>query len=238
MSTTTPSKAARAAPPALQTLVERFDHDRFDLPGMRAIVRLLTTDGGSWDVVIDQKRARLASVDSGKVDATLAADSKTWDSIAEDVASGMEAFRRGRLQIRRNLHLGRGFLAATSARPSRATAFPRVQTARGRVFDARGRDRPADPDAARARRHEGVVPADGRGLAPSFRTIAVDLLGFGDSDKPLGASYGPDFQARGVGSCSTRSSSSGRTSSGTAWGGGWRSSWGSAIRSGRSAWCS
>src|SRR5207237_402545 len=35
-------------------------------------------------------------------------------------------------------------------------------------------------------------------LAPSFRTIAVDLLGFGDSDKPLGASYGPDFQARGI----------------------------------------
>ena len=34
-------------------------------------------------------------------------------------------------------------------------------------------------------------------LAPSFRTIAVDMLGFGDSDKPLGASYGPEFQARG-----------------------------------------
>ena len=55
MSTTTPSRVARAAPPALHTLVERFDHDRFDLPGMRAIVRLSTTDGGSWDVVIDRK---------------------------------------------------------------------------------------------------------------------------------------------------------------------------------------
>ena len=35
-------------------------------------------------------------------------------------------------------------------------------------------------------------------LAPSFRTVAVDLLGSGDSDKPLGASYGPEFQARAV----------------------------------------
>ncbi len=35
-------------------------------------------------------------------------------------------------------------------------------------------------------------------LAPSFRTVAVDLLGSGDSDKPLGASYGPAFQARAI----------------------------------------
>jgi pimeloyl-ACP methyl ester carboxylesterase len=35
-------------------------------------------------------------------------------------------------------------------------------------------------------------------LAGSFRTIAVDLLGFGDSDKPLGAAYTPAFQARGI----------------------------------------
>jgi pimeloyl-ACP methyl ester carboxylesterase len=35
-------------------------------------------------------------------------------------------------------------------------------------------------------------------LAPSLRTVAVDMLGFGDSAKPLGASYGPQFQARGV----------------------------------------
>ena len=34
-------------------------------------------------------------------------------------------------------------------------------------------------------------------LAPSFRTVAVDLLGFGDSDKPLGASYGPRVPGAG-----------------------------------------
>jgi pimeloyl-ACP methyl ester carboxylesterase len=35
-------------------------------------------------------------------------------------------------------------------------------------------------------------------LAGSFRVIAVDMLGFGDSSKPLGASYGPAFQAAGI----------------------------------------
>lgn len=199
MSTTTPSRVARAAPPALQTLVERFDHDRFDLPGERAIVRLATTDGGSWDVVIDRKRARLARVDSGKVDATLAADSATWDSIALDVASGMNAFRAGRLRVRQNLHLGVGFLAATA-----------VMNGPGPLRFARVRTRMGEFSTLEAGTGEPILLLHGLGgtkasflptiaaLSPSFRTIAVDLLGFGDSDKPLGASYGPDFQARGI----------------------------------------
>ena len=35
-------------------------------------------------------------------------------------------------------------------------------------------------------------------LGGSFRIIAVDMLGFGDSSKPLGASYGPAFQADAI----------------------------------------
>jgi pimeloyl-ACP methyl ester carboxylesterase len=35
-------------------------------------------------------------------------------------------------------------------------------------------------------------------LANEFRTIALDLPGFGDSDKPLGAGYHPPFFARAV----------------------------------------
>jgi pimeloyl-ACP methyl ester carboxylesterase len=35
-------------------------------------------------------------------------------------------------------------------------------------------------------------------LAPSFRTIAVDMLGFGDSDKPLGAAYDAPYFSRAV----------------------------------------
>ena len=52
--------------------------------------------------------------------------------------------------------------------------------------------------AARARGDQGLVPADRRRAAPSFRTIALDLPGFGDSYKPLSAPYHPPFFARAV----------------------------------------
>ena len=53
--------------------------------------------------------------------------------------------------------------------------------------------------------------------------IAIDLPGFGDSDQAVGAAYDPLFFARAVGTGSTRSRSSARTSSATAWAAGWRS---------------
>src|SRR5215213_2412286 len=49
-----------------------------------------------------------------RADARLCADRATWGRIGRDVRGGMEAFRRGRLTIRDDLHLGVGFLAATS----------------------------------------------------------------------------------------------------------------------------
>jgi pimeloyl-ACP methyl ester carboxylesterase len=129
----------------------------------------------------------------------LEADAGTWKSIAGDVASGMAAFRAGRLRIRQNLHLGVGFLAATSGdrRPGRLR-FDRVRTRKGAF------------SLLEAGTGEPIVMLHGLGgtkasflptvaaLAPSFRTIAVDALGFGDSDKPLGASYSPQFQAESI----------------------------------------
>ena len=111
----------------------------------------------------------------------------------------MDAFRAGRLQVRHNLHLGVGFLAATSGDtgPGRLR-FRRIADPRRRLLGDRGRNGQAGPDAARARRHQGVLPADDPRARAGFRTIAIDLLGFGDSDKPIGASYGPRFQARGI----------------------------------------
>ncbi len=184
---------------SLRKLVERFDHDAFDLPGRRAVIRLGTIGGSSWDVVVEAGQARLEKAGGGDPDALLSADQATWDQIARDVGSGMEAFRRGRLAVRRNLHLGIGFLAATSGSTARGKLrFKRVQTGAGAYSTLEAGTGPP------------IVMLHGLGgtkasflptvaaLAPSFRTIAVDLLGFGDSDKPLGASYGPDFQARGI----------------------------------------
>jgi pimeloyl-ACP methyl ester carboxylesterase len=187
-----------AAPPSLAALVERFDHAAFDLPGNRALIRVAVGDV-EWDVVVERGRVRLAVPGRGNPDALLSADARTWESIATDVARGMEAFRRGRLRVRRNLHLGVGFLAATAGtRGPGALRFRRVRTDAGAFSVVEAGTGPA------------VLMLHGLGgtkasflpsiaaLAPSFRTIAVDMLGFGDSDKPLGASYGPSFQARAI----------------------------------------
>jgi pimeloyl-ACP methyl ester carboxylesterase len=187
------------APASLRTLVERFDHDAFDLTGDRVLIRLSTTEGESWDVEVDRERARLENASREEPDAELSADADTWRSIGADVAKGMNAFRRGRLRIRRNLHLGVGFLAATApdTGPGRLR-FRRVQTAMGAfsILEA-GTGKPVVMLHGLGGTKASFLPTVAA-LAPSYRAIAVDLLGFGDSDKPLGASYGPQFQARGV----------------------------------------
>src|SRR3954451_16539115 len=103
---TAASRPRKGRRPSFDELVARFDHDAFDLPGRRAVIRLAATGGSSRDVVVEPDRAWLEPERGGDPDALLSADPATWDQIARDVGSGMEAFRRGRLQIRRNLHLG------------------------------------------------------------------------------------------------------------------------------------
>ena len=198
MPSSTPT-APHAAPPALTALVERFDHAAFDLPGARAVIRIAVDQGEEWDVIVERGRVRLAEPGRGGPDATLSADAGTWEAIASDVARGMDAFRRGRLRVRRNLHLGVGFLAATSgmAGPGKLR-FRRVRTGAGAfsVIEA-GEGPPVLMLHGLGGTKASFLPSIAA-LAPSFRTIAVDLIGFGDSDKPLGASYGPEFQARAI----------------------------------------
>jgi pimeloyl-ACP methyl ester carboxylesterase len=188
-----------APPPSLVALVDRFNHAAFDLPGSRAVIRLAVTGGEDWDAIVERGRVRLVSPGRGQPDALLSADAGAWDEIASDVARGMDAFRRGRLRVRRNLHLGVGFLAATSgmAGPG-ALRFRRVRTAAGAfsIIEA-GAGPPVLMLHGLGGTKASFLPSIAA-LAPSHRTIAVDLLGFGDSDKPLGASYGPQFQARAV----------------------------------------
>ncbi len=197
------SAATKAPPPttpaALQKLVDRFDAEAFDLPGKKARIRLSVPGTGDWDVLIADGGARLHEAGSGRPDALLAADVGAWRAIARDVAGGMDAFRGRRLQVRHNLHLGVGFLAATSGDtgPGRLR-FRRIATRAGdySVIEA-GTGKPVLMLHGLGGTKASFLPTI-RALAPGFRTIAVDLLGFGDSDKPIGASYGPRFQARGI----------------------------------------
>src|SRR2546429_993225 len=97
----------------LNTLVERYDPEVLDPPPTRARVRLEVADRGAWDALLEPGRERLTEA-VGEADAELCADAETWRRVASDLRGGMDAFRAGRLRVRRDLHLGVGLLAATS----------------------------------------------------------------------------------------------------------------------------
>jgi pimeloyl-ACP methyl ester carboxylesterase len=185
-----------SAPETLVALTERFDPDAFELSRRGARLRLVGAGPVPFDVLLDGRGARLVAADeSERADAVLQADAPTWQSIAEDVRGGMAAFRRGRLSIRHDLNLGVGFLAATAAPGTGSLRFRRISTARGRISICEAGSGPP------------VLLIHGLGaskvsflptltaLAPRHRAIAVDLPGFGDSDKPILATYDARFFA-------------------------------------------
>src|SRR5215210_2224950 len=109
-----------------------------------------------------------------------AAGLDTWAKVASDLKGGMQAYRAGRLAVRRNLHLGVGFLAATNASgdPARLK-FRTLDTACGRVssFEAGSGEPLLLLHGLGATKAEFLPTV--AALAPGFRTIAIDLPGFG-----------------------------------------------------------
>src|SRR5215217_7893997 len=185
---------------AIASLAERFDADAMHVPGGRARVRLAVTRGRACDAVIAGRRLRLCDADGrADPDCILSADPATWRRIASDVRGGMDAFRAGRLRIRGSLHLGVGFLAATSGSDERGRLeFDTVKT--------RGFGSISVLCAGTGR--ETIVCLHGLGgtkasflptvaaLADTYRVVALDLPGFGESDKPIGAPYNAQWFAR------------------------------------------
>jgi pimeloyl-ACP methyl ester carboxylesterase len=189
---------SQAAPAALRALVERYDPDVMDIPGGRARIQLAVEGEGAWDAELSGDRLRLRA-GGPEPDAELMADAATWERIADDVRGGMEAFRKGRLTVRRNLHLGVGFLAATSGITEEGRLrFDSVNTGAGRL------------SILAAGAGETVLCVHGLGgtkasflptvaaLADSYRVVALDLPGSGESDKPIGAPYDAPWFARAV----------------------------------------
>lgn len=183
------------APPSLRTLAGRFNPEAFDLGKRRARIRLTGAGPQPFDVLLHDGRATLVAADGVQPEAELEADPETWQKIGEDIRGGMTAFQRGRLRVRRDLHLGIGFLAATASPSDGGLRLRQVQTERGEV------------SIAEAGRGSPVLLLHGLGatkvsllvtlaaLAPEYRAIAVDLPGFGDSDKPIVARYDAAFFA-------------------------------------------
>ena len=186
------------APTSIQTLISRYDPTVFQTPDRQTRIRLAVSDDGVWDVVLTADAVRVAAAD-GRADAVLTADEGTWQRIADDLRGGMEAYRSGRLSVRRNLHVGVGFLAATSGvtTPGRLR-FRTVSTAHARLSMMEAGTGPPVVALHGLGGTKGSFLPTVAALEPRFRVIAVDLPGFGDSDKPIGAAYDPRFFARAV----------------------------------------
>src|ERR671915_1035490 len=189
-----------APPPALTRLLDRFDPEVIDVPGGKARIRLEVSGRRAWDAVIDDGKIGLSPPAGPEPDAELAADAATWRKIAGDVRGGMDAFRARKLSVRRNLHLGVGFLAATSG-----------ITDPGRLrFDSVPTKKFGSISILAAGQGDTVLCIHGLGgtkasflptvaaLADSYRVVAMDLPGFGESDKPIGAPYNAAWFARSV----------------------------------------
>ena len=197
-------KAAAAktqAPPALAELAARFDPDVIDVRGGLAQIRLEVEGDSEWDALISLPDVRLVPADErSEPDALLTADAETWERIAADIRGGMGAFRAGRLRVRRNLHLGVGFLAATSrgAEPGRLR-FQRVKTRHHEFsFLEAGEGEPIVCLHGLGGTKASFLPTV-RALAPEgFRVIALDLPGFGDSSKPVAGAYNAPWFAKAV----------------------------------------
>jgi pimeloyl-ACP methyl ester carboxylesterase len=189
-----------ALPDCLRTLVDRFDPSAFDAPAGHARIRVVMAEEGQWDVLAGAGDVRVVAADrSSAPDATLSGDRHTWEGIATDLRGGMDAYRAGRLVVRHNLHLGVGFLAATSEAtgPGRLR-FQRIETGSGALsILTAGAGEPILLVHGLGATKGSFLPTVAA-LAGSFRTIALDLPGFGDSFKPLGARYHPAFFARCV----------------------------------------
>jgi pimeloyl-ACP methyl ester carboxylesterase len=196
-----PDEHRRMEPPrSLGVLLARFDPEVIDVPGGRARIRLAVSGEGAWDALIAGNGVWISPEAEGiEPDAVLTADEETWGRIAADVRGGMDAFRRGQLHVRRNLHLGVGFLAATSG-----------ITEPGRLRFATVRTRGCNMSILEAGTGDPVTCIHGLGgtkasflptvaaLADRHRVIALDLPGFGESDKPISAPYDAEYFAREV----------------------------------------
>src|SRR4051794_3436774 len=194
-----PHMTAAAVPTALETLVARFDPAALELGRRRVRVRLVGAAETPFDAVLEGGAARLCPAEvKRRPEALLTADARTWASIAEDLAGGMSAFREGRLSVRHDLHLGVGFLAATAGARAGGLRFRSVETAAGAIsISEAGSGPPVLLIHGLGATKVSFLPTLAA-LAPRHRAIALDLPGFGDSDKPIRAGYDAPYFARAV----------------------------------------
>jgi len=185
-----------ATPAWLQILVGRYDPGVWQEPGRRLRVRLTAPGQGAWEVVLADSAATIVAPGRHPADAIIAADATTWTRIAAEPSGVLAAYLSGKLAVRRNLHVGVGFLAATTGSTDPARLRLRyVAAGRGRLSIVEAGAGPPVLAIHGLGATKGSFVPTVAALSDRFRVLALDLPGFGDSHKPIGAAYDPRFFA-------------------------------------------
>jgi len=180
-------------PQFLDDLVARFDPEGFDAPEGTARVRV-RWNGDARDVSIRDGSIRIRPPRNGRADTLIEADDSTWQAVARDSASGLQAFGGGKLRMRGNLHIGVGFLSATSGAPAeRRLRFGR---AAGLAYMEAGTGDPVLMIHGLGGTKASFLPTVVSLAREGYHAIAIDQPGFGDSHKPLLAPYDAPYMAR------------------------------------------
>lgn len=180
-------------PDFLEELVGRFDPEGFDAPEGSARVRV-RWNGDARDVSIRGDSVRIQPPRDGRADTLIEADERVWRELAENAGTGLRAFGNGRLRMRGNLHVGVGFLSATSGVPAeRRLRFGR---AAGLAYMEAGAGNPVVMIHGLGGTKASFLPTVVALAQAGHHAIAIDQPGFGDSHKPLGAAYDAPYMAR------------------------------------------
>ena len=164
-------------------------------PGQRASV-VFDVGHAAWTVVIAGPSMELLPGRVVGPDATVHADAVTLSAVVDGAQSGVDAFLSGRLTIRGNLALVLKLEGVDS--PERPAHFARARTVRALDLDSfyleAGQGPPIVLLHGLGATNASMLPTLSE-LAHDHRVLAVDLPGFGDSEKPVRA-YDPAFYAR------------------------------------------
>ncbi len=180
-------------PEFLDALVGRFDPSGFDAPDGSARVRV-RWNGDARDISIRGESVRIRPPRDGRADTLIEADEHVWRQLAEDAGAGLQAFGRGKLRMRGNLHIGVGFLSATSGAPAeRRLRFGR---AAGLAYMEAGEGHPVVLIHGLGGTKASFLPTVVALATAGYHAIAIDQPGFGDSHKPLFAPYDAAYMAR------------------------------------------
>ena len=158
----------------------------------------------------------------GRADTLIEADERVWRQLVDDAGAGLQAFGHGKLRMRGNLHVGVGFLSATSGAPAERRL--RFGQAAGLAYMEAGSGDPVVMIHGLGGTKASFLPTVVALASAGYHAIAIDQPGFGDSHKPLFAAYDAPVHGHARRSISsTRAASTPRTSSATAWAAGSRS---------------